>query len=78
VLRQVAKLAAKQLVQVAQLAELVHSLVQKFVEQQVQKLVEQQVQNSELAQILELEVFHLLVHQLQVSLLKTGVLVSMF
>jgi hypothetical protein len=40
----------------------------------------QQVQNSELAQILELEEFHLLVHQLQVPqlLLKTVLLVSMF
>jgi hypothetical protein len=42
--------------------------------------VQQQVQNSELVQILELVVFHPLVHQLQVLQLlpKTVLLVSMF
>jgi hypothetical protein len=72
------QLAAKLLVQVVQLAEQVHSLVQKFVLQQVQKLELQQVQNSELVQILELVEFHPLVHQLRMLLLKTVVLVSMF
>jgi hypothetical protein len=69
---QIVQLAAKQLVQAEQLAERVHS--------PVQMAVLQQVQNSELAQILELVEFHPLVLQLQVLQLlpKTVLLVSMF
>jgi hypothetical protein len=71
-LRQVVQLASKRLVQIERQVVRVHS--------PVQMAVLQQVQNSELAQILELEEFHLLVHQLQVPqlLLKTVLLVSMF
>jgi hypothetical protein len=78
-LRQVAQLAAQQLVQIVQLAA--KQLVQaEQLAERVHSPVQMPVQNSELVQILELVVFHPLVHQKQVLQLlpKTVLLVSTF